>query len=88
MKAEVHTLLQDIGVSKVSMRPVRRNYAFEERAVAPGDQWVLKVKYPGTAQTLPAGLSGAHNTLDFVSWPQRCAQSQPLAVRLIAEPES
>lgn len=61
VKAEMHALLQDHGVSKVSMRPVKRNYAFEDRSVTPGEQWVLKIKYPGSAQALPAGLNGEHH---------------------------
>ena len=60
VKAEVRQLLADHGVTKMSIRPVRRSYAFEDRAVAAGEQWVLKVKYPGTQMALPAGLRGAH----------------------------
>ena len=59
MKAEIRQVLSDHGVTKMSMRPVRRSYAFEDRAVAPGEQWVLKVKYPGNQAALPAGLRGA-----------------------------
>lgn len=59
MKAEMRDLLADHGVSKMSMRPVKRQYAFEDRSVAPGEQWVLKIKYPGSAQALPPGLTGA-----------------------------
>ena len=56
-------LLADHGVDNMSMRPVRRSYAFEDPAVPRGEQWVLKIKYEGTAPALPVGLTGA---------PQRC----------------
>ena len=59
MKAEMRNLLVDHGVSKMSMRPVKRRYAFEDRSVALGEQWVLKIKFPGSAQPLPPGLTGA-----------------------------
>jgi hypothetical protein len=61
VKAEIRQVLSDHGVTKMSMRPVRRSYAFEDRAVAPGEQWVLKVKYPGNQAALPAGLRGGHS---------------------------
>ena len=64
MKEEVRGLLTEAGVGKMSMRPVKRRYAFEDRAVAPGEQWVLKVKYPGNLPALPAGLTGAPRALD------------------------
>ena len=60
VKAEVRQLLADHGVTKMSIRPVQRSYAFEDRAVAAGEQWVIKVKYPGNQAALPAGLRGAH----------------------------
>jgi len=59
VKAEIRQLLADHGVTKMSIRPVRRSYAFEDRGVAAGEQWVLKVKYPGNQTALPAGLRGA-----------------------------
>ena len=59
MKAEIRQVLADHGVTKMSMRPVRRSYAFEDKTIAPGEQWVLKIKYPGNQVALPAGLRGA-----------------------------
>ena len=66
VKAEIRQLLADHGVTKMSIRPVRRSYAFEDRAVAAGEQWVLKVKYPGNQAALPAGLRGAQFRLEAV----------------------
>ncbi len=66
VKAEIRQLLADHGVTKMSIRPVRRSYAFEDRAVAAGEQWVLKVKYPGNQAALPAGLRGADCCRSFL----------------------
>lgn len=38
--------------------PVKRSYAFELPEVAHGEQWCLKVRYPGAEPTLPVGLKG------------------------------
>ena len=67
MKAEVREVLAAQGVTKMSMRPVRRAYAFENRHVPHGEQWVLKVKYPGTAPALAAGLTGMLTCLTSLS---------------------
>ena len=44
VKEEVRALLQRSGVATMRMMPVRRSYAFENRAVPHGEQWVLKVR--------------------------------------------
>jgi hypothetical protein len=43
VKAEVRELLAAHRVSQMSMKPVKRRYAFENEAVPHGSQWVLKV---------------------------------------------
>lgn len=53
-------------IETFTMRPVKRSYAFEERALPRGLQYVLKVKYPATHAPLPLGLSGAL-TVDHIS---------------------
>jgi hypothetical protein len=59
LKDEVRDLLSARGVSSMKLRPVRRNYAFENPDVAHGAQWVLKVKYPAAAAQMPVGTTGA-----------------------------
>ena len=59
MKAEVRAVLQHYGVTQFKIRPVQRNYAFDNPHVAHELQWVLKVTYPATLPQLPLGLSGA-----------------------------
>lgn len=59
MKEETRALLQAHGVTSMVMKPVLRRYAFENRGVRPGRQWVLKVRYPATCPALPPGLTGA-----------------------------
>lgn len=58
MKAEVRAVLQHYGVTQFKIRPVQRNYAFENPKVGHGLQWVLKVTYPATLPQLPLGLTG------------------------------
>jgi DNA polymerase alpha subunit A len=59
VKAEVRALLAARGATQMTMKPVLREYAFENRAVPRGRQWVLKVRLPGGgAPPLPAGLAG------------------------------
>ena len=47
LKAELRGLLTKHGVTKFSMVPVKRNYAFENPEVQHGEQWVLKVRGEG-----------------------------------------
>ena len=60
VKAETRAVLQHYGITQFKIRPVRRNYAFEQAGVEHGMQWVLKVTYPATMPHLPLGLSGHH----------------------------
>lgn len=57
-KAEIRSVLSQHGISNFVIKPVMRNYAFELASIPRGMQWVLKVKYPSTARTLPLGLTG------------------------------
>ena len=58
VKTEVKQLLLHHGISQFRIRPVRRDYAFEQAEVPHGQQWVLKICYAGTLPQLPLGLSG------------------------------
>lgn len=58
VKAELRAVLQHYGITQFKIRPVRRNYAFEQAGVAHAMQWVLKVTYPAAMSQLPLGLSG------------------------------
>ena len=58
MKAEVRAALAKHGVARFVIKPVRRSYAFERPGVPLGLQWVLKVRYPASAPTLPLDLAG------------------------------
>lgn len=59
VKAEARRLLENHRVTKMTMRPVRRSYGFENPGVPHGEQYVLKVKYPASQPALPLGLEGA-----------------------------
>lgn len=43
VKQEIRAQLLQAGVKKFKMKPVKRKYAFEEKSVAHGEQYVLKV---------------------------------------------
>lgn len=58
LKMEVRAILQQHNVTQFKIRPVQRNYAFENPQVSHGLQWVLKVTYPASFPQLPLGLSG------------------------------
>jgi len=58
VKAEMRAMLQHYGITQFKIRPVRRNYAFEQAGVDHAIQWVLKVTYPAGMPQLPLGLSG------------------------------
>lgn len=58
VKSEVRALLTGQGVTQMTMKPVMRQYAFENPAVCHGQQWVLKVRYPATQPSLPLNTSG------------------------------
>jgi len=44
VKAEMRELLAQHHVPQMTMKPVRREYAFENHTVPHGKQWVLKVR--------------------------------------------
>ncbi|KAK2077328.1 hypothetical protein QBZ16_004962 [Prototheca wickerhamii] len=69
LKDEVRELLRSLGVQSMTMKPVARRYAFENRAVAPGRHWVLKVRFPAAAgqAPVPVGASGRHFSAVFGS---------------------
>lgn len=58
VKQEMREALSARHIDTFTMRPVKRSYAFEERGLPRGVQYVLKVKYPATHAPLPLGLSG------------------------------
>ncbi len=47
------------GLGKVAMQPRQRAYAFERPEIPHGRQWVLKVKVPAAAPTMPQDMAGA-----------------------------
>ena len=58
LKAELRELLSSHGITSFVVKPVKRSYAFEDSHIPHGLQWVLKVRCPGSAPTLPLGISG------------------------------
>ena len=60
LKAELREALLSRGVSKFTMKPVRRAYAFERADVPRGRQYVLKVKYSATEAAMPSDMRGTH----------------------------
>lgn len=58
LKAEVRDLLASKGITKFVIKPVKRNYAFEQQNVPHNEQWVLKVRYDAALPTLEHGLTG------------------------------
>lgn len=59
LKDEVRSILTSRGVTKFTLVPVKRDYAFEVAGVPKGMQWVIKVKYsaqlPELAESETAG---------------------------------
>jgi len=68
-KAEIRAALAAAGVSKFTLKPVKRSYpgvgAPPGVAVPKGPQWVIKARYPAASPSLPAGLRGDHFTAAF-----------------------
>eukprot|EP00889_Picochlorum_renovo_P005130 jgi/Picre1/32160/NNA_007506.t1 len=60
VKNEVRQVLGRHGVTKMTMKPVLRTYAFEEKSVSHGQQWVLKVRFANSRSSLPLHINGEH----------------------------
>ncbi|GMH42291.1 hypothetical protein BSKO_10210 [Bryopsis sp. KO-2023] len=58
VKHEVRELLLKHRIQKFRMKPVKRNYAFEETGVRHGEGYVVKVYCPASEATLPLGAKG------------------------------
>jgi hypothetical protein len=58
LKAEVRDLLARKGITKFVIKPVKRNYAFDNQNVPRGEQWVLKIRYDASLPMLDLGLTG------------------------------
>ncbi|EFJ15342.1 hypothetical protein SELMODRAFT_234261 [Selaginella moellendorffii] len=65
MKMELSEKLMELNVSKFSMIPVKRSYAFDRMDVRSGAHYYLKLSYPFKDPTLPGDLRGAHFTSVF-----------------------
>ncbi|XP_024534663.1 DNA polymerase alpha catalytic subunit [Selaginella moellendorffii] len=65
MKMELSEKLMELNVSKFSMIPVKRSYAFDRMDVRSGAHYYLKLSYPFKDPTLPGDLRGAHFTSLF-----------------------
>lgn len=77
LKGEVRELLAAHGITSFVVKPVKRSYAFENKAIPHGQSWVLKVRYPGHMPTLPLGTTGACRSAAWISlhglcWIQVC----------------
>jgi DNA polymerase alpha subunit A len=58
VKSEVRGIFTKHSINQMTMKPVLRQYAFENQKLLHGKQWVLKVRYPASLPVLPLGLSG------------------------------
>ncbi|PWA66889.1 DNA polymerase alpha catalytic subunit [Artemisia annua] len=58
LKTNLTKLLLDRNVSNFSMKPVKRNYAFERSDIERKEHYVLKISYPFKDPPLPADLKG------------------------------
>lgn len=43
LKAELRSVMLRHGIKSMRLVPVKRNYAFEDTAIPPREQWVIKV---------------------------------------------
>jgi hypothetical protein len=59
VKSEVRQVLAAHRITQMAMKPVLREYAWEDASMKRGRQWVLKVRYPATQPVLPHGLEGS-----------------------------
>ncbi|KAK1323373.1 DNA polymerase alpha catalytic subunit [Acorus calamus] len=60
LKNEIAQRFMDLNVSKFSMTPVKRGYAFERSDIPIGEQYVLKINYPFKDPPLSSDLKGEH----------------------------
>ncbi|XP_024959524.1 DNA polymerase alpha catalytic subunit [Cynara cardunculus var. scolymus] len=58
LKANITKELLDRNVSNFSMKPVKRNYAFERSDIERKENYVLKISYPFKDPPLPSDLKG------------------------------
>lgn len=58
VKQEVRDILGKYGVTRMTMKPVRRTYAFEDKSVKHGAQWVLKIRFPASNHMVPLNIKG------------------------------
>ncbi|XP_023729071.1 DNA polymerase alpha catalytic subunit [Lactuca sativa] len=58
LKANIKKQLLDRNVSNFSMKPVKRNYAFERSDIERKENYVLKISYPFKDPPLPSDLKG------------------------------
>ncbi|KAL6530158.1 hypothetical protein OROMI_028803 [Orobanche minor] len=58
LKTEIAKGLLERDVSRFSMAPVKRNYAFERSDIPRGENYVLKINYPFKDPPLPLDLTG------------------------------
>ncbi|KAL4577433.1 hypothetical protein LXL04_013542 [Taraxacum kok-saghyz] len=58
LKANITKQLLDRNVSNFSMKPVKRNYAFERTDLERKESYVLKISYPFKDSPLPSDLKG------------------------------
>lgn len=75
VKAEMRELLAKHHVTQMTMKPVKRQYAFENPAVQHGQQWVLKASQFAGCSLLQEGYL-ACNWLEAVS-------SSPIVTQLL-----
>ena len=59
LKSELRERLS-AHASEMAMKPVRRDYAFDDARVPRGRQWVLKVTCNAAPGAVPAGVVGSH----------------------------
>eukprot|EP00210_Caulerpa_lentillifera_P008148 g7782.t1 len=61
LKDEIYHLLRSRGVQgKITTKPVKRSYAFDDPRIPHGEQYVLKVKFQDTGANLVNSLQGRH----------------------------
>ena len=78
----MRAVLTRLGVTQMTMKPVLRQYAFEEEAVRHGRQWVLKVRYAASQPALGLGLTGTSFKAVF-GGNQSCLESLVLKRRVM-----